>query len=363
MEHRAALTPATVKKLMDAGFNITVERSDQRIFDDEEYARVGCPLVKPLSWKTDAPADAYIVGLKELPENDDSPLRHKHIFFAHCFKNQGGWRELLHRFDVGQGTILDLEFLNDDSGKRVAAFGYMAGFAGSAVGIDVWCHQKIHGDKKPYGVIKPYPNEDALIKHTKEHLAAAVMANNGKMPKVLVMGALGRCGTGACNFARKAGVPEENIIKWDINETKKGGPFPEILDAGMYIFVNCIYLTKKIPPFLTRELVNGHRNLSVICDVSCDTTNPNNPVPLYSINTTFDNPTVSVETSNPYPLEVISIDHLPTLLPRESSDMYSHDLLPTMLQLKQRHTSRTWQDAEKLFHEKLVASRTPNARL
>lgn len=122
-------------------------------------------------------------------------------------------------------------------------------------------------------------------------------------------------------------------------------------------------MTKKIPPFLTRELVNGPRRLSVICDVSCDTTNPNNPVPLYSINTTFDNPTLQVETSNPYPLDVISIDHLPTLLPRESSDMYSHDLLPTMLQLKQRHTSRTWQEAEKLFHQKLVASRTPNARL
>lgn len=134
---------------------------------------MGCPLVDPLSWKTDAPADAYIVGLKELPENDDSPLRHKHIFFAHCFKNQGGWRELLQRFDKGKGTILDLEFLNDDNGKRVAAFGYMAGFAGAAVGIDVWCHQKIHGSKTSYGVIKPYPNEDALIKYTKERLAAA----------------------------------------------------------------------------------------------------------------------------------------------------------------------------------------------
>lgn len=80
-------------------------------------ARVGCPLVPALSWKTDAPADAYIVGLKELPENDDSPLHHTHIFFAHCFKNQGGWKELLHRFDAGKGTILDLEFLNDENGK------------------------------------------------------------------------------------------------------------------------------------------------------------------------------------------------------------------------------------------------------
>ncbi|KAG1091417.1 hypothetical protein G6F42_019438 [Rhizopus arrhizus] len=117
MEHRAALTPATAKILLDAGFKITVERSEQRIFDDEEYVKVGCPLVEKLSWKTDAPADAYIVGLKELPENDDSPLHHTHIFFAHCFKNQGGWKELLHRFDAGNGTILDLEFLNDSNGK------------------------------------------------------------------------------------------------------------------------------------------------------------------------------------------------------------------------------------------------------
>lgn len=36
-EHRAALTPTTAKKLMDAGFKITVERDPQRIFKDEEY--------------------------------------------------------------------------------------------------------------------------------------------------------------------------------------------------------------------------------------------------------------------------------------------------------------------------------------
>jgi saccharopine dehydrogenase (NAD+, L-lysine-forming) len=36
-ERRAALTPATTKKLIDAGFDITVERDPQRIFDDEEY--------------------------------------------------------------------------------------------------------------------------------------------------------------------------------------------------------------------------------------------------------------------------------------------------------------------------------------
>ena len=36
-ERRAALTPTTSKKLIDAGFDIYVERDLQRIFDDAEY--------------------------------------------------------------------------------------------------------------------------------------------------------------------------------------------------------------------------------------------------------------------------------------------------------------------------------------
>lgn len=34
------------------------------------------------------------------------------------------------------------------------------------------------------------------------------------------MGALGRCGTGACDMLRKLGIPDENITKWDMAETK-----------------------------------------------------------------------------------------------------------------------------------------------
>jgi saccharopine dehydrogenase (NAD+, L-lysine forming) len=36
-EHRAALTPTTCKKLIEAGFEIFVERDNQRIFGDSEY--------------------------------------------------------------------------------------------------------------------------------------------------------------------------------------------------------------------------------------------------------------------------------------------------------------------------------------
>lgn len=36
------------------------------------------------SW-TSAPEDAIILGLKELPENND-PITHRHVYFAHCYK-------------------------------------------------------------------------------------------------------------------------------------------------------------------------------------------------------------------------------------------------------------------------------------
>jgi saccharopine dehydrogenase (NAD+, L-lysine-forming) len=51
-------------------------------------------------------------------------------------------------------------------------------------------------------------------------------------------------------------------------------------------------------------------------------------------------------------LSVISIDHLPTLLPREASEQFSNDLLPSLLQLPHRGTAKVWTDAEKLFNEK-----------
>ena len=88
----------------------------------------------------------------------------------------------------------------------------------------------------------------------------------------------------------------DDILKWDLEETKKGGPFQEILDVD--IFVNCIYLTSKIPSFVNHETIRAageKRRLSVVVDVSCDTTNPNNPIPIYNVNTTFSQPTVPVE--------------------------------------------------------------------
>ena len=124
------------------------------------------------------------------------------------------------------------------------------------------------------------------------------------------------------------------------------------------IFVNCIYLSKAGPMFVTFKDIENHteRQLSVIADVSADTTNPNNPIPIYSINTTFAHPVVNVDVPpESKPLSVISIDHLPTMLPRESSESFSAALLESLLALKDRENARVWTDAEKLFKEKVAS--------
>jgi saccharopine dehydrogenase (NAD+, L-lysine-forming) len=78
LEHRSALTPSTTKALIEAGYTVNVERDAQRIFDDEEFERVGAKLVPTGSW-VDAPKEHIIVGLKELEEKDcESPQPRHH---------------------------------------------------------------------------------------------------------------------------------------------------------------------------------------------------------------------------------------------------------------------------------------------
>ncbi|KAL2143522.1 hypothetical protein VTI28DRAFT_10378 [Corynascus sepedonium] len=349
LEHRSALTPKTAAELIKAGYVVNVERSPVRIFDDAEFAAVGANLVAEHSW-VDAPKEHIIVGLKELEEKD-FPLKHVHVQFAHCYKQQAGWEKVLARFPRGGGTLLDLEFLVDERGRRVAAFGFHAGFAGAALALEVWAWQQNHSE--PFPGVESYPNEDALVTNVKKALDEGAK-KAGRLPRVIVIGALGRCGSGAVDALRKAGLPEENILKWDMAETAKGGPFKEITDSD--IFVNCIYLTSKIPNFVNMESLQvPDRKLSVVCDVSADTTSPFTPVPIYTVATTFDKPTVPVEglQSGP-PLSVISIDHLPSLLPREASEAFSHDLLPSLLTLNDWQNSPVWARAYKLFQEKVA---------
>jgi len=336
--------PEHAAVLIQSGHTVSVERSPERCVPDEEYEKVGCTMVET-TWPQ-APKDMIILGLKELPESDD-PLTHRHVFFGHCYKNQKGWQDFLKRFLAGHGLLLDLEFLVDDNGRRVAAFGRSAGFIGMAAGLKAWTQQQRDGEK--LAKLDYYQDSPTLVNEIRDELES-VFSKTSRKPRVLVMGALGRCGRGAVDFAKRAGLEQSQIICWDLEETRMGGPFPQILDVD--IFVNCIYLSQPIAPFLTKQMLAEAKNraLSVVVDVSCDTFNPHNPIPLYDQNTTFASPCLRI-LQTPTPLDIISIDHLPSLVPVESSSEFSEAIVS---HLKDCGKTTVWQRAEQLFNDKCI---------
>ena len=340
-EARAALTPNTARELLERGFAVTVERSQQSVFAPQEYEQAGCALVDAGTWP-EAPAQAYILGLKELPD-DNAPLIHQHIYFAHAYKGQTGWDTLLARFKRGEGVLLDLEYLVDNTGRRCAAFGYWAGFVGSALALLTWAGQHSRPEESPLQPLRPWQDQGGLVSEVKASLDLVATHDVSDL-SIMIIGALGRVGAGARALADLLAVP---TVNWDIAETSAGGPFHEILSHP--IFLNCVLVNQKLPPFITPELVaDQQRTLSVIADISCDPLSEFNPVPLYDQCTSAKVPLKRLQSTST-PLDLIAIDNLPSLLPRESSEDFSAQLLPVILSLAQTQTP-VWQRAEKLFH-------------
>ena len=333
-EDRVGLTPEGAKALMSGGIKVTVEESAVRAIPLQGYIDAGCEIAAENSWPS-APADAIIFGLKELPE-DGTPLPHRHIMFGHAFKGQHSGKALLDRFAAGGGTLYDLEYLVDEAGRRVAAFGYWAGYAGAAVTLKSWCAQQRGDICGPVGV---YPGKDALL----AQLSTELKAVQADVPTAIVIGAMGRVGTGAADLCEAMGI---TVTKWDMAETASGGPFPEILQHDL--FLNCIFARPGTPVFVPAEALSAARKLTAIGDVACDPDSDYNPVPIYDQATSWEAPALRV-ASDPV-MDVMAIDNLPSMLPVESSHDYAGQLLPSLLTLTDLK-SGVWGRAEATFRE------------
>ena len=247
--------------------------------------------------------------------------------------------------------LYDIEFLTDESGRRISAFGFSAGFAGAAVALLAWSHKIIDPIGSVFAVPE-YRSEAALIAAVKALLGFAVAKNGNEYPRILVMGARGRCGQGAIGLCHDAGIPCSHVLKWDMAETAAGGPFPEIVASD--IFINCVYLQEKVPPLIDFEsLAKPDRRLRIACDVSCDYNSPNNPMPIYHQSSTFTQPMLPIDVGCGPSLDVISIDNLPSLVPREASEMFSRPMIPSLRLLHRRHEEGVWTRAEALFRQKV----------
>ncbi|MEU2280354.1 saccharopine dehydrogenase [Streptomyces sp. NPDC013178] len=308
-ERRTPIVPHDARRLVESGVELTVEESPQRIFPAEEYEAAGARIVPAGSWMS-APRDAVVLGLKELPD-EPAELIHRHIFFGHAYKRQPGAAELLRRFAAGGGALLDLEYLVDDQGRRLAAFGFWAGYLGAALAV-LQHRGRLTAPLRPTdkdaldATLRPLPGDEDFT--------------------ALVVGALGRSGRGARVAFATAGA---DPTCWDLAETRDLDR-RALLDHE--VMVNCVLATTPVPPFVREEdLDDPARRLRTLSDVTCDVGSPLNVLPVYDRTTEWTDPVRRLRKEPP--LDLIAIDNLPSLLPRESSDDFSAALLPQLLDL------------------------------
>ncbi|MFD3312208.1 saccharopine dehydrogenase [Streptomyces sp. NPDC058694] len=307
-ERRTPIVPSDARRLVENGVTLTVEDSPQRVYPTGAYEEAGGRVVEAGSW-VGAPADAVIVGLKELPDGPDE-LRHRHVFFGHAYKAQPGAEALLRRFVAGGGALFDLEYLVDDNGRRLAAFGYWAGYVGAALAV-------LHHRGRLSAPLRPTSKEE-LDAELQPALGDSDFAS-------LVIGALGRSGRGARVALAEAGL---DPTCWDLAETRD-------LDRGALLehelMVNTVLTTGPSTPFLTdKDLDEPGRRLRTVCDVTCDVGSPYNVLPVYDTVTDWTDP---VRRLHERPaLDLIAIDNLPSLLPKEASADFSAALTPQLLE-------------------------------
>ncbi|MGW6835210.1 saccharopine dehydrogenase [Streptomyces sp. NPDC054949] len=344
-ERRAPLTPQDAGRLVRQGVRLTVEDSDHRVFPLAAYVDAGCRAAPAGSWADGAaPRSAYVLGLKELPPTPEL-LHHRHVYFGHAYKGQAEAPALLERFAAGGGTLLDLEYLADAQGRRLAAFGYWAGYVGAALAV-------LQARGLLEGPLTPMPRAEL---DRRLRASRAVPPPDGVQLRSIVIGGYGRSGRGACDALVTAGV---RVTRWDRTDTAH---LDRAALLGCDVLVNAVLTTRPVPPFLTSADLDGGpgrdgRRLSVIADITCDTGSPLHLLPVYDRLTDWTTPARRL-VDGLRPLDVIAIDNLPSLLPAEAARAFSADLLPKLLALGTGTPDPDWLRCREAFTEAMTTLR------
>ncbi len=364
-EKRTALTPAQVAKLTRDGHKIAVAKWADRIFKDQEYVdsvgKNGNPdnfkLIDPQEWKEDpAYENAVILGVKEIEDKDLSdpkyPLKNQvFVYFDHSFKGQDeAWKRLM-RFGFapdkqspylsypGSGSLLlDLEYLVDEQGKRVAAFGESAGYATAAMTVYQWAKKA----SRQYPYVPRFSSfsydkkEDFLpviADLVKQAIEKRVDQNKGNgVPDTLVLGGQkGRSANGVMNFVNDLNqYLSENqqlpVVRWGREETvsKQRDDGLQGIEKFQLIF-NCTFSNVACSPFVTDEKLKKFQDIAFIGDVTADTTDDKNRIRSRNyVTTTFEKPVTKLGRN----VSAVTINHSPSFFPRRSSLDFSSQLFP-----------------------------------
>lgn len=357
IDNRVALTPNQIKSLIDTFPHVSfvVQSSDIRAYTDQDYSKLNIQVVENLD-------DCDILfGIKEV--NTDSLLTNKHyFFFGHIAKMQAYNRNLLKSMISKMITFTDYEYLVDNDGKRVCAFGWWAG----AVGV----YYTLRGYGLKYNLYElPKPDLKFTLNNLLDNLKKILL------PKIkIVLTGTGRVSEGAQFVLNEIGVnkvevddylsmPEVDTITYcvaDINSLVKrvdGKSFnrqdfaknPDLYRSDFMkygytsdILISAHYWGAKDPIYLTKDnLRDENLSIRMIGDITCDIMgsieatirSSSHDAPYYDYNPITEKEEEAF--SSPNNITMMAVDTCPNALALDSSEYFGdmiikHVILPIL---------------------------------
>ena len=352
-DNRVALSPEQVYAMSMAfpTHSFAVQSSDIRAYHDEDYAKLGIEV------KEDISDCDVLFGIKEPELATLMPDKH-YFFFGHFAKMQEYNKPLLCALTERRVTFSDYEYLVDDGGHRVCAFGWWAGIVG--VYYTLQCYGLRNG-------VFSLPKPDRHF--TLEKLRGILSSVRLPAVKLLITGN-GRVSSGAQYILDQIGavrlerreylscervahlsycvattedlVVHKNGMKYDREEFLQW-PAHYASDfkkwaASTDILLSCHFWDSNAPVYLDYEdLSNAENRIRVIGDVTCDingsiksTVRPStHSNPFYDYNPMSRKEELPFSSNNN--ISVMAVDTCPNALAMDASTYFGEMLIQNVI--------------------------------
>jgi alanine dehydrogenase len=346
-DKRVPFTPQQCRALLDqySHLELVVQPSDYRCYSDEEYVSQGISLSEDLS------GCEILMGVKEVKQEALIPGK-TYFFFSHTAKKQPYNRVLLQEVVHKEIRLVDYEYLTDEKGIRVVAFGRWAGVVGA--------YNALRGMGLEKGSFELKPAHDCF---DLEELHKELLKVEAGRQRIMVTGG-GRVASGALEILDEAGIrqvePEAflneefehavytRLDPWHYTSRKDGTAFdfahfmkhPEMYENSILpyaaltdLFIACHFWDPKSPIMITPEVfASGKLPISLVADISCDIKEPIASTirastiasPFYGYDPISGKETASFEKGT---ITVMAVDNLPGELPRDASADFGSTLM------------------------------------
>lgn len=353
IDNRVPLTPCQCADIMknNSEVQIVVEPSAIRAFTDEEFVKAGVQLQEDLN-------DCNVLmGVKEVAIDSLLPDKH-YVFFGHIAKLQEYNKPLCHALIQKGITFTDWEYLTDDKGQRVIAFGHWAGIVGAYNAL------RLYGLR--HGLYElPAPTLSSTEAQFVDDCRRILPKLNESDLNMMITGD-GRVANGAIGFMQKTGVevkrindasdivrkgfsvyqlgPEvlvkakngeafslEHLIKNPEGFASRFGEYSRLCD----ILVSCHFWNNAAPKYLTKDML-PETTIDTVADVTCDingsietTIRPStHSEPFYGVNRETLEETDYKDLSS---IGVMAVDTCPNALPRDSSEDFGRQIMQHLI--------------------------------